>query len=105
MYESEKREKVSIRSLNNFDVLLHISNSNAEYIWFQNIFYNSFTSRRSRQICLLQARPSDYATAYLASQEPVSFHKFWMVEPKMVYDEWFAEADRSLKTVNEHIEL
>ncbi|CAL7950308.1 unnamed protein product [Xylocopa violacea] len=54
---------------------------------------------------LLQARPSDYATAYLASQEPISFHKFWMIEPQMVYDEWFAEADKSLVRVREHTEL
>lgn len=52
-----------------------------------------------------QARPSDYATAYLASQEPVSFHKFWMLEPHVVYDEWFGEADKSLITVNKHTEL
>ncbi|XP_033199394.1 beta-1,3-glucosyltransferase [Bombus vancouverensis nearcticus] len=52
-----------------------------------------------------QARPSDYATAYLASQEPISFHKFWMIEPQTVYDEWFAEADKSLITVRKHTEL
>ncbi|XP_017760459.1 PREDICTED: beta-1,3-glucosyltransferase [Eufriesea mexicana] len=52
-----------------------------------------------------QARPSDYATAYLASQDPISFHKFWLIEPQMVYDEWFAEADKSLITVKKHMEL
>ncbi|XP_076397289.1 beta-1,3-glucosyltransferase isoform X2 [Megachile rotundata] len=52
-----------------------------------------------------QARPTDYATAYLASQEPVSFHKFWMINPHMVYDEWFVEADKSLITVEKHTEL
>ncbi|KOC58905.1 Beta-1,3-glucosyltransferase [Habropoda laboriosa] len=52
-----------------------------------------------------QARPTDYATAYLASQEPVSFHKFWMLEPQMVYDEWFAEADKFLSISEKHIEL
>ncbi|XP_034189037.1 beta-1,3-glucosyltransferase [Osmia lignaria lignaria] len=52
-----------------------------------------------------QARPTDYATAYLASQEPVSFHKFWMIDPYTVYDEWFAEADKSLITVKKHTEL
>ncbi|KAK9297277.1 hypothetical protein QLX08_008996 [Tetragonisca angustula] len=54
---------------------------------------------------LHQARPSDYATAYLASQEPISFHKFWMIEPQMVYNEWFAEADKVLITVSRHTEL
>ncbi|XP_076303571.1 beta-1,3-glucosyltransferase [Lasioglossum baleicum] len=52
-----------------------------------------------------QARPSDYATAYLASQEPISFHKFWMIEPQTVYTEWFAEADESLITTKRHTEL
>ncbi|XP_031828929.1 beta-1,3-glucosyltransferase isoform X2 [Nomia melanderi] len=52
-----------------------------------------------------QARPSDYATSYLASQEPVSFHKFWMIEPQVVYNEWFAEADKSLITMKRHTEL
>ncbi|XP_014215611.1 beta-1,3-glucosyltransferase [Copidosoma floridanum] len=40
-----------------------------------------------------QARPSDYAEAYLASQEPISFHKFWMIEPEEVYEQWFEDAD------------
>ncbi|EFN80594.1 Beta-1,3-glucosyltransferase, partial [Harpegnathos saltator] len=52
-----------------------------------------------------QARPMDYATAYLASQEPVSFHKFWMIEPKIIYDEWFAEADSILSKPPRHTEL
>ena len=52
-----------------------------------------------------QARPVDYAIGYLASQEPVSFHKFWMLEPQMVYDEWFADADESLSMVKKHTEL
>ncbi|XP_014483354.1 PREDICTED: beta-1,3-glucosyltransferase isoform X2 [Dinoponera quadriceps] len=52
-----------------------------------------------------QARPMDYATAYLASQEPVSFHKFWMIDPKVVYDEWFAEADSILSESPRHTEL
>ncbi|CAK9829859.1 B3glct [Anthophora retusa] len=50
-----------------------------------------------------QARPTDYATAYLASQEPVSFHKFWMLEPLMVYEEWFAEADKFLSKKHEEL--
>ncbi|KAF7989918.1 hypothetical protein HCN44_008592 [Aphidius gifuensis] len=46
-----------------------------------------------------QARPSDYALAYLASQEPVSFHKFWMIDPIKMYEEWFAEADSVLEDI------
>ncbi|XP_006620379.2 beta-1,3-glucosyltransferase [Apis dorsata] len=52
-----------------------------------------------------QARPIDYATAYLASQDPISFHKFWMIDPQLVYNEWFAEADESLITIKKHMEL
>ncbi|KAK2586247.1 hypothetical protein KPH14_001503 [Odynerus spinipes] len=52
-----------------------------------------------------QARPADYATAYLASQEPVSFHKFWMIDPKKVYNQWFSEADSSLPIPRIHTEL
>ncbi|CAL1688601.1 unnamed protein product [Lasius platythorax] len=52
-----------------------------------------------------QARPSDYASAYLALQEPISFHKFWMIDPEVVYDEWFAEADSTLPKLPQHIEL
>ncbi|XP_035734845.1 uncharacterized protein LOC118447232 [Vespa mandarinia] len=52
-----------------------------------------------------QARPADYATAYLASQEPVSFHKFWMIDPIKVYNQWFSEADSSLSVPRIHTEL
>ncbi|KAG7208990.1 hypothetical protein KM043_015157 [Ampulex compressa] len=52
-----------------------------------------------------QARPLDYATAYLASQEPVSFHKFWMLDPDAMYNEWFAEVDKSLLKSVRHTEL
>ncbi|XP_043272238.1 beta-1,3-glucosyltransferase [Venturia canescens] len=54
-----------------------------------------------------QARPLDYATGYLASQEPVSFHKFWMLDPYEVYEKWFAEIDESLnpQKKTEHTEL
>ncbi|XP_015179212.1 PREDICTED: beta-1,3-glucosyltransferase isoform X2 [Polistes dominula] len=45
---------------------------------------------------LHQARPVDYATAYLASQEPISFHKFWEIDPIKVYNQWFYDADSSL---------
>ncbi|XP_046598017.1 beta-1,3-glucosyltransferase isoform X1 [Neodiprion lecontei] len=52
-----------------------------------------------------QARPDDYPKVYLASQEPVSFHKFWQIDPKQVYDEWFAEADAYLSPPVQHTEL
>ena len=40
-----------------------------------------------------KARPSDYSVAYLASHEPISFHKFWMINPLDIYKEWFEESD------------
>ncbi|CAD6240780.1 GSCOCG00008911001-RA-CDS [Cotesia congregata] len=52
-----------------------------------------------------QARPSDYARNYLASQEPVSFHKFWMIDPLEVYDQWFSDADSTLESKWKHTEL
>ncbi|XP_039308042.1 beta-1,3-glucosyltransferase isoform X2 [Solenopsis invicta] len=54
-----------------------------------------------------QAQPVDYSHAYLASQEPISFHKFWSVDPEAVYNDWFAEADRVLPiaATSKHTEL
>ncbi|XP_011698474.1 PREDICTED: beta-1,3-glucosyltransferase isoform X1 [Wasmannia auropunctata] len=54
-----------------------------------------------------QAQPVDYPYAYLASQEPISFHKFWSVDPIAMYTDWFAEADRilPLASTSKHTEL
>ncbi|XP_012256346.2 beta-1,3-glucosyltransferase [Athalia rosae] len=52
-----------------------------------------------------QARPADYPRPYLASHEPISFHKFWLVDPEQVYKDWFAEADVSLSHPIPHTEL
>ncbi|XP_063972602.1 beta-1,3-glucosyltransferase [Diachasmimorpha longicaudata] len=52
-----------------------------------------------------QARPQDYAEGLLASQEPVSFHKFWMNDPVGVYRDWFKETDDKLVPVYHHLEL
>ncbi|KAJ8680099.1 hypothetical protein QAD02_015886 [Eretmocerus hayati] len=55
-----------------------------------------------------QARPNDYPKALLASQDPVSFHKFWMVDPKNVYKQWFYEEDLQTfppKKFRRHTEL
>lgn len=35
-----------------------------------------------------QARPSDYAAAYLENQLPISFHRHWENDPYEVYDKW-----------------
>ncbi|KAK0094051.1 hypothetical protein PV326_011937 [Microctonus aethiopoides] len=52
-----------------------------------------------------QARPIDYSMDYLSSQEPVSFHKFWMIDPIQVYEQWFKEADYMLQSTWQHTEL
>ncbi|GLV32364.1 uncharacterized protein CBL_00927 [Carabus blaptoides fortunei] len=46
-----------------------------------------------------QARPTDYASAYLASHAPVSFHKHWMLNPAAVYEKWFAEEDERASNI------
>lgn len=38
-----------------------------------------------------QARPNDYSADYLNHQEPVSFHKHWMIDPHEVYKKWFSK--------------
>uniref|UniRef100_A0A1B6JMB4 Fringe-like glycosyltransferase domain-containing protein n=1 Tax=Homalodisca liturata TaxID=320908 RepID=A0A1B6JMB4_9HEMI len=48
-----------------------------------------------------QARPVDYAPGYLATQLPVSFHKHWMLDPVVTYNEWFSSA----KATHLHPEL
>lgn len=52
-----------------------------------------------------QARPADYAISYLAIQEPVSFHKHWMMDPIATYKEWFASADNTSVYSSLHTEL
>ncbi|XP_055857771.1 beta-1,3-glucosyltransferase [Episyrphus balteatus] len=43
-----------------------------------------------------QARPMDYPKPLLKMQKPVSFHKFWQLDPIAVYQDWFAEQDEKL---------
>lgn len=43
-----------------------------------------------------QARPMDYPKPLLALQKPVSFHKFWQLDPIAVYEKWFKEDDEKL---------
>ncbi|XP_054256832.1 beta-1,3-glucosyltransferase isoform X2 [Macrosteles quadrilineatus] len=37
-----------------------------------------------------QARPMDYPAEYLATQQPISFHKYWETDPFSVYEQWFS---------------
>lgn len=46
-----------------------------------------------------QARPQDYAKELLQLNAPISFHKFWHLDPWLVYRRWFYEQDRKLLPV------
>ncbi|XP_066949265.1 beta-1,3-glucosyltransferase isoform X2 [Macrobrachium rosenbergii] len=39
-----------------------------------------------------QGRPVDYPAQLLSPELPVSFHKFWMVNPLEVYEEWLEDS-------------
>ncbi|GAB6030051.1 beta 1,3-galactosyltransferase-like [Chamberlinius hualienensis] len=42
-----------------------------------------------------QARPIDYSRQLLEHQQPVTFHKFWMIDPVDIYNRWLAESPSS----------
>lgn len=43
-----------------------------------------------------QARPQDYAKELLQLNAPISFHKFWHLDPIFIYRKWFYDLDRQL---------
>ncbi|KAL9874453.1 beta-1,3-glucosyltransferase isoform 1-T2 [Glossina fuscipes fuscipes] len=45
-----------------------------------------------------QARPHDYAPELLQLEAPISFHKFWQLDPLEVYQKWFLTADQNMLT-------
>jgi len=52
---------------------------------------------------MFQARPPDYPQSLIAYRKPVSFHKHWEIDPFKVYEDFFAKADKSLKTMKEEL--
>lgn len=53
-----------------------------------------------------QARPGDYAAALLAASRPISFHKFWQLDPVEMYERWLTNERTvvaSIKTTTEQI--
>lgn len=75
----------------------------------RNIFCNYFSCVFSwdcffTSMFFFQARPVDYAREYLQSQNSVSFHKHWMIDPLYVYEKWLSEVELQRKDV-EHNEL
>ncbi|XP_019871728.1 beta-1,3-glucosyltransferase isoform X4 [Aethina tumida] len=51
-----------------------------------------------------QARPADYAQGFLETEDAVSFHKHWMIDPINVYKTWFSHVD-SRNEMHVHNEL
>lgn len=56
---------------------------------------------------ILQARPPDYAPGYLLNEEPISFHKHWLINPVKIYEEWFMKEDTEFfnNYSKKHVEL
>ncbi|XP_037820372.1 beta-1,3-glucosyltransferase-like [Lucilia sericata] len=50
-----------------------------------------------------QARPNDYPLELLQQEPPVSFHKFWQLDPIEVYSEWFAAEEHQLLAKENHV--
>lgn len=44
-------------------------------------------------ISIFQARPIDYPEEVLLYNEPISFHKFWQIDPYYVYEHWLRQSD------------
>lgn len=41
---------------------------------------------------MFQARPNDYPGKLISSQQAISFHKHWNVDPLVVYERWLQDA-------------
>lgn len=39
-----------------------------------------------------QARPDDYTEALISSQQAISFHKHWNIDPVAVYKHWLQDS-------------
>lgn len=42
---------------------------------------------------MTQARPIDYPEEVLLYNHPISFHKFWQIDPYYVYEYWLRKND------------
>lgn len=42
---------------------------------------------------MTQARPIDYPEEVLLYNNPISFHKFWQIDPYYVYEYWLRRND------------
>lgn len=49
-----------------------------------------------------QARSKDYTPEVLA-RNSISFHKFWQIDPFVVYEKWFRKRDEEYYEINKHL--
>lgn len=50
---------------------------------------------------VFQARPIDYPEEVLLYNEPISFHKFWQIDPYYVYEHWLHQ-NAAINEVNKY---
>lgn len=48
-----------------------------------------------------QGRPDDYSRQLLSHQRPISFHKFWMMDPVAAYRKWLAHSSHNFSRHDE----
>lgn len=69
------------------DTLITLSSSRFNtHILPTHFLFLNFT-----RFCSWQARPPDYAADALYETRPISFHKFWQIDPYDVYTKWLTE--------------
>ncbi|XP_055295645.1 beta-1,3-glucosyltransferase [Sitodiplosis mosellana] len=49
-----------------------------------------------------QARPIDYPEEVLLYNKPISFHKFWQIDPYYVYEHWLRQSDTNVVEANKY---
>lgn len=46
----------------------------------------------NHSLLMSQARPDDYTETLISSQQAVSFHKHWNIDPVAVYKHWLQDS-------------
>lgn len=70
-------------------------------MFIHHYFIRYFRTKKSPQFILikyiayLQARSIDYNEKTL-TKHPISFHKFWQIDPIDVYQNWFEQNDQNM---------
>ncbi|KAH6932106.1 hypothetical protein HPB50_002868 [Hyalomma asiaticum] len=63
---------------------------------FHQVFILCITFSLLLRHVFLQGRPDDYSRQLLSHQRPISFHKFWMMDPVAAYRKWLAHSSHNL---------